>query len=355
MTAEPPASVDELLARSGHVALELSGAGQSAWNGEVIKTDGSILGLAHWDGTLYLDRECILDPLQRMYEHAGEKQPVQTLVSYRESLATLLHEQAHFLGPAGSSQEAAQEAFTQPGARQLEEGVAEAWAQDHLDEYLTRLGIDKVAPGIKDVQAGGYYAAFVPAVRRLTTDLEDRNDLDPGQVLNALNRETAAGQFPLLVSVVYNSTRLPDLEPSGADTRHRLEAILRSGLAHLDSFDLHPPGYAAAKSHSTAGQVLDHLHHEVHSAESSYHSHASACALPPRSPDQTTAQAATHLSPRDPANAEARLAPHPLQTALAGVSPPGQKPIGTPATAAPRRSGRLSINSRDWCSSASSW
>ena len=108
-------------------------------------------------------------------------QPIPMLVHYRESLATLLHEQAHFLGPAGASQEAAQDAFTQPGSRQLEEGVAEAWAQDHLDDYLTRLGIDKVAPGINDVQAGGYYAAFVPAVRRLATDLEVRNDLDPAR------------------------------------------------------------------------------------------------------------------------------------------------------------------------------
>ena len=226
----------------------------------MIETTGSILGLAHWDGTLYLDRECILDPLQRMYEHAGEEQPIPMLVHYRESLATLLHEHAHFLGPAGASQDAARDAFTQPGGRQLEEGVAEAWAQDHLDDYLTRLGVDKVAPGIKDVQAGGYYAAFVPAVRRLATDLEIRNDLRPGQVLDVLNRETAAGQFPLLVSLVYNSTRLPDLELAGADTRHHLESILRTGLGHLDNFELHPPGFAAAKSHSTAGELLHHLH-----------------------------------------------------------------------------------------------
>jgi hypothetical protein len=342
-----PGSLDELLARSGQVALELSGADQSAWNGRVIETTGSILGLAHWDGTLYLDRECILDPLQRMYEHAGEEQPILMLVQYRESLATLLHEHAHFLGPAGASQDAARDAFTEPGGRQLEEGVAEAWAQDHLDDFLIRLGVDKVAPGIKDVQAGGYYAAFVPAVRRLATDLEVRNDLHPGQVLDVLNRETAAGQFPLLVSLVYNSTRLPDLEPAGAGTRHHLESVLRTGLAHLDTFELHPSSFAAAKSHSTAGELLQHLHDEIQSVESAYTFHPTACALPPPAtpvqvppapptPARTSAAASppgrTPPSPDRlalparasvaPAHGAAHPVPHALQAALSGISPP---------------------------------
>ncbi|MGY4767791.1 hypothetical protein ACXC9Q_12815 [Kribbella sp. CWNU-51] len=352
-----PRSVDELLARSGQVALELSGADQSAWSGRVIETTGSILGLAHWDGTLYLDRECILDPLQRMYEHAGEEQPIPMLVHYRESLATLLHEHAHFLGPAGASQDAARDAFTQPGGRQLEEGVAEAWAQDHLDDYLTRLGIDKVAPGIEDVQAGGYYAAFVPAVRRLATDLEIRNDLSPGQVLDVLNRETAAGQFPLLVSLVYNSTRLPDLELAGADTRHHLESILRTGLGHLDNFELHRPGFAAAKSHSTAGELLHHLHQEIQTAESAYTFHPTACTLPPPStpgrispagsPPHHTPPPPTRLAVPTPSSVvaghgAAQSDPHAFQAALSGICPPRPIPADAPtvhSTAPPTTAG----------------
>jgi hypothetical protein len=308
--AAPPSSVEELLARSGQTALDLSGAGQSAWNDQVIETTGNVLGLAHWDGTLYLDSECILDPLRDMYEHAGEEQPVATLVRYRESLATLLHEQVHFLGPSGATQEAARGAFTQPGSRQLEEGVAEAWAQDHLDEFLDRLGIDKVAPGIQDVQVGGYYPAFVPAIRVLTADLEARGDLRSGELLDALNRQTAEGQLPLLVSVLYNSTRLPDLEPAGADTRHHLEAMLREGLTHLDSHELLPSGFAAARSRSTAGALLTHLHTEIHARESDYSPHPSACDLPAPAP-----------VPQSPTTT-ARLIPHPMHTALTGLAPP---------------------------------
>lgn len=313
-TTTVPASADELLAVSGEAARVLADADQSAWNGRVAESAAPILGLAHWDGTLYLDRETILDPLHHLYEHAGEERPASTLVSYRESLATLLHEHAHFLGPSGSSQEAAREAFTKPGSRQLEEGVTEAWAQDHLDEYIRRLGIDKVAPGIDSVQASGYYAAFVPAVRELTSDLESRNDLRQGEVLDLLNRQTAASQLPLLVTLVYNSTRLPDLEPAGDNTRSRLESILRAGLDHLDNYELAPPDFATINSLTTAGHVLEHLNHEIQSAESAYPSspHPTACTLPPPIPMRRVASA--------------------HRAALSGVAPPIAK---QPTTAHP--------------------
>ncbi|TDW18070.1 hypothetical protein [Kribbella kalugense] len=296
---------------SGEAARVLAEADQSAWNGRIAESAAPILGLAHWDGTLYLDRESILDPLQHMYEHAGEERPTSTLVIYRESLATLLHEHAHFLGPFGSSQEAAREAFTKPGSRQLEEGVTEAWAQDHLDEYIHRLGIDKVAPGIDSVQASGYYAAFVPAVRELTSDLESRNDLRQGEVLDLLNRQTAASQMPLLVTLVYNSTRLPDLEPAGDNTRSRLESILRSGLEHLDNYELAPPDFATTNSLSTADQILNHLTQEIQSAEAAYPS------TPPRAIAPPHADART-LPPPVPT----RDVPSPHQTALSGLMPP---------------------------------
>ncbi|GAA1110008.1 hypothetical protein GCM10009630_03790 [Kribbella jejuensis] len=269
-TLQAPTSISELLTLSGDTARDLAGADQSAWNGRVVGTSSSILGLAHWDGTLYLDNDAILAPIHHLYEHAGENHPSQTLFAYRESLATLLHEHAHFLGPSGATQEAAREGFVEPGSRQLEEGVTEAWAQDNIDEYINRLGIDKVAPGINTVRSGGYYPSFVPAVRQLAAELETRIGLPSGQVLQDLNRQTAAGQLPLLVDLVYNSTRLPDLEPPGADTRSRLESILRSGLSHLDTYELAAPDLAATKSRLTAENLLAHLGQEIRTAESAY-------------------------------------------------------------------------------------
>ncbi|RZT14685.1 hypothetical protein EV649_5460 [Kribbella sp. VKM Ac-2569] len=296
-----PTSVLELLAMSGETARALAGADQSAWNGHIIESSSAMLGLAHWDGTLYLDRESIVDPLRHLYEHAGASRPTPTLVAYRESLATLLHEHAHFLGPADATQEAAREAFTKLGGRQLEEGVTEAWAQDHLDDFIHRLGIDKVAPGIDSVRSNGYYAAFVPAVREITTDLDTRNGFPPGESLSLLNRQTAAGQFPLLVDLTYNAARLPDLEPPGTDTRSRLESILRSGLAHLETYELSPPDLATTNSLATANQVLAHLDHETRIAEANNtFSQPDPCVLPPPT----------------------RRIPSPHESALSGVSPP---------------------------------
>jgi hypothetical protein len=337
-----PTSADELLVMSGEAARVLADAEQSAWNGRIAESAAPILGLAHWDGTLYLDRESILDPLHHLYEHAGEERPASTLVSYRESLATLLHEHAHFLGPAGSSQEAAREAFTKPGSRQLEEGVTEAWAQDHLDEYIHRLGIDKVAPGIDSVQASGYYAAFVPAVRDLTSDLEFRNDLRQGEILDLLNRQTAASQMPLLVTLVYNSTRLPDLEPAGADTRSRLESILRSGLEHLDNYELAPPDFATINSLATAGHIRDHLNHEIHSTESAYPY------TPPHAITPPHAVAPTHaLAPPDanactlPPPTPTREVPSAHHAALSGLMPPTTTTPPSATHSSPARTNHL--------------
>lgn len=302
-TLQAPASLTELLTVSGETARSLAGADQSAWNGKVVASSSMMLGLAHWDGTLYLDTEAILDPIHHLYEHAGETHPVGTLRAYRESLATILHEQAHFLGPSGATQEEAREGFLKLGSRELEEGVTESWAQDHLDDYIRRLGIDKVAPGINSVHSGGYYPALVPAVRHLTTELERRNGLPRGQVLQDLNRQTAAGQFPLLVDLAYNSTRLPDLEPN-ADSRPHIESILRTGLTHLDAYELLRPELAATKSRSAAESLLTHLDQEIQLTESAKMfnpiraavpsaAHTAFSGLAPARPSLASAHAAT--------------------------------------------------------------
>ncbi len=275
-TLAAPASLEELLLRSGHAALDLSGANHSAWSGQIVESVDDILGLAHWDGTLHLDREYILDPLREMYALAGQKHPIAHLARYREALATILHEHSHFLGPAGATQEAARAAFVRPGSRQLEEGVAEAWTQSHLDAYLHHLGVEKVAPGIDSFHTNGHYAPYVTAARMLTTDLETRADLSPGTVLTALNNQTAEHQFDLLTTLYYNSTRLPNLEPSGTSTRDHLESILRTGLASLDAHQLLPHPQATARAKATTRSLLSHLHTEITRAESLYTHHNKA-------------------------------------------------------------------------------
>ncbi|GAA0575437.1 hypothetical protein HPO96_16075 [Kribbella sandramycini] len=280
-----PTSLEELLLCSGAAALQLSGAAQSAWNGQVVDARDGVLGLAHWDGTLHLDRETILDPLREMYALAGKHHPPTLLAHYREALATLLHEHSHFLGPPGATQEAARIAFTRPGSRQLEEGIAEAWSQDHLTAYLTSLGIHKVAPGIENLRTVGYYPAYVTAARLLTTDLDTRNNLTPGTTLHTLNNQTAEHQLPALVTLYYLSTPLPTLEPTGAPTREHLESLLRTTLPALDAQTLLPHPQATTQARQLTHSLLTRLHTDLTRATTFYKAFAG---LPTPNPNHPT-------------------------------------------------------------------
>ena len=268
-TGAPPSSLAELLTRHAQAALQISGADQTAWNGQVVEAGEGILGLAHWDGTLHLDRECILDPLNELYTRSGEPLSDAALIRYREALVTLLHEQSHFLGPDGATQEAARDAFQQTGSRALEEGVAEAWAHAQLDDYLTELGVDQVAPGIDRVLAEPSYQAFTPAVQVLTSDLDERAGLAPGETLRALNRQTAEGQWPLVVDLVYQSSRLPDCVPPDREpvVKLRLENTLRESFHGLEEFQNLPRDFAAARSRSAVRDCIARLNAEIKTAE----------------------------------------------------------------------------------------
>jgi hypothetical protein len=317
-----PGSLVELLARHAQGALEVSGAEQTAWNGQVVEAGEGIIGLAQWDGTLHLDRECILEPLREMYSHSGEPQSDGTLLRYREALATMLHEQSHFLGPAGATQEAARTAFKQPGSRALEEGVAEAWAQDQLNDYLDRLGIDAVAPGITHVPSDPSYQAFVPAVRVLTSDLERRAGLPSGELLQALNRQTAEGQWPLVVDVAYRSSRLPERVPPDRETavRLRLENTLRAAFNGLEAFEGLPRDLAAARSTSAGRQCVTRLRDEVSAAEDIF-----------RARGERSSGSATVRAPAQPLSPAAAF-----RQALSGLAPPDSPAAAVAADVAHR-------------------
>jgi hypothetical protein len=322
VTGRPPQSLAEFLEGHGRAAMQLGGADQTAWNGQVIEAGEGILGVAHWDGTLHLDRECILDPLREMYDRTGESQSVATLIRYREALVTVLHEQSHFLGPAGSSQEAARAAFKQPGGRALEEGVAELWAQDHLDAYLDRLGIHQVAPGISQVRSEPSYQAFAPAVRVLATDLDRRAGLAPGESLNALNRQTAEGQWKLVVDLAYNSSRLPRLVPPDREqaVRLRLETTLRESFTSLALFEGLRRDFAATHSKAIGHRTVKLLTRDITAAEASFHP----------APSRRLQSSATRGSFPDLATKAA------AQQALSGVAAPDSSSATNPLGASAR-------------------
>jgi hypothetical protein len=316
-----PTSLAGLLEQHAQAALQISRAGQTAWNGEVVEAGEGILGLAHWDGTLHLDRECVLDPLQEMYERSGEPRSDADLVRCREALVTLLHEQSHFLGPAGATQEAARSAFKLPGSRPLEEGVAEAWAHDHLNDYLRQLGIDKVAPGITEVRSEASYAAFVPAVRLFAADLDRRAGLPAGGSLNLLSNQTAEGQWGTAVDLIYSSSRLPDVVPPDREptVRLHLERTLRDAFWALETYEPSPRSLASSRSHAAGSRILSHVQKELTIAEHSIQpAPATAAGISPAAASRTSAEAA-HQQPQVA-----------LRHALSGLAPPTEPHQATP-------------------------
>ncbi len=115
----------------------------------------------------------------------------------------------------------------------------------------------------------------------LTADLDTRADLTPGTVLTVLNNQTAEHQVDLLTTLYYNSTRLPDLEPTGPQTRLHLESLLRTGLASLDPHQLLPHAQATARAKATTQSLLSRLHTDITRAESLYtHHHKALTGLP---------------------------------------------------------------------------
>jgi hypothetical protein len=326
-----------LLEQHAWAALRISGADQTAWSGEIVEAGEGILGLAHWDGTLHLDRDYILEPLRDLYDRAGEPRSDAELIGYREALVTLLHEQSHFLGPAGATQEAARAAFKLPGGRALEEGVAEAWAHDHLNEYIRQLDIDKVAPGINDVRSEPSYAAFVPAVRLLTTDIDRLAGSPAGETLHLLNRQTAEGQWHQAVALIYHSSRLPHLVPpdQGPAVHLRFEQALRTSFKALEFYEPLPRGFAASRSHAAATTCLTLLHQELATTERQYTptAHPTRIHLGPpahSAPPAPIADARTHPSTPQAPMTDGRThtstpvdSPHlAIHHALAGVTPP---------------------------------
>lgn len=301
-------SLESLLEQHAWAALRISGAEQSGWNGQIIEADDGVLGLAHWDGTLHLDRDFILDPLQDLYRRPGESRTDAELTRCRDALLTLLHEQSHFLGPAGATQQAAHAAFKLPGGRALEEGVAEAWAHDHLDDYIRELEIDKVAPGILDIRTEPSYAAFVPAVRLFTADLDRRTGSPPGETLHLLNRQTAEGQWPQALALIYTASRLPALVPSADERpiRHHLEETLRNSFKSLELYEPFPRGFAASRSHAATTRLLTTLHQSLTTTE---HHHTPP---PPRTHLHLSPPSTTAMSPAPPGAAPPDPQPHAL-------------------------------------------
>lgn len=219
-TRRPVESLDELLERQSDDAQALSGALSSAWNGRVgwLPADGSrrpprsVVGLADWDGTIYYDRDYVQRPLQALFSQGAGLKP-EEVGRAKNALAVILHENCHLLASDPKHHQLTEAQWSWPLVM-LEEGSTELFTQARLGDYVRRLGLDRVAPALKEVRTEPSYPLFVPAVRTLTRGVGRLTGRPGSEVLRQVICEAGGNKFEKLGGIVLDGAgvgaRMPD-------------------------------------------------------------------------------------------------------------------------------------------------
>lgn len=184
-------------------ALRLGGFHHLSWNRRIGRlpdpdVDARALGMADWDGTLYVHERWVVEPLQRLHANRGRNQPASTLRRYKEAIATLLHETYHMVAPADHDQVEGRGVYDQPSTVFLEEGITELYTHHRLDDVIRAAGVEAAAPGICEVRIEPSYTDYAPGTRRLLTWTADRLRVPYVELLESLTGQTAAGKYPEL-------------------------------------------------------------------------------------------------------------------------------------------------------------
>lgn len=237
-----PQLMDFLQNKAPAAAQQLIGAGQIAFNGKLSETT-TMGGIAGWNGTISLHNEYVVQPLVEMLAEPGKQHDEETLKRFRLAAGILLHEYTHFALPDVNEGATAQEQYAlsaQPfGTRRWvqfgEEGMVEAFNTRNLPEFIRLTGLDKIAPGIENVQTYETYERFAPAGREVTGSIDELT----GQDGEAIRRQAAAsprGQFPELADQMFEAGGLEAIvpEPERDVVKRDIEHAMRTNFAWLD-------------------------------------------------------------------------------------------------------------------------
>lgn len=264
-----------LLRTLGDVALRLGGFDHLSWNRRVATlpdpdVDARAVGLADWDGTLYVHERWVMEPLLRLRAGWGRRQPASSLRAAKEAIATLLHETYHMASPPDHDQVEGRGVYDQPSTVFLEEGVTELYTHLRLDDVIRAAGVERGAPGLREVRIEPSYPDYVPGTRRLLHWVADRSRMRYVDVLESLAGQTAAGKYPQLCRLMLLQTGLTAAIPPALwwTCRRELEHAIRSELDLVAAL----PGDASAdaarlascevgtRATASAGEVLTALH-----------------------------------------------------------------------------------------------
>jgi hypothetical protein len=212
-------SFRELMREQANAAVQISGAHHSSWTknerlGPPIARDSKIGGTANWDNSISYNPRFVDEPLQEMFRNNRvHNQDRADLRGYRDAMRVVLHENVHLLSSEGREHSQAQAAFVRPGVRPLEEAVTELYSHERLNDYIDELGIDQVAPGIKDVKSGKVYQEFIPAAEGLTETIERRSGVEKDELIGRMAVVPADQKFRVAAEAMYDNSELSKRMP----------------------------------------------------------------------------------------------------------------------------------------------
>jgi hypothetical protein len=193
-----------------------------------------VLGATLSDGTILYDQMYVEDPLRDAFDKAGTPRSPEEREAIRDGLKTLFHEDNHLLARDGSRSRL--DAFAtnrDPGVREFEEGITEAYSYARLDRFISETGFDEVVPGIDRVQGRSTYPSVAPAATQVAQGIGERTGLGTDEVLDRLNRVDHEEKWNVATDLMYESSDLPGMV---TDDRERDAAKARIREAMRDRF-----------------------------------------------------------------------------------------------------------------------
>ncbi|WP_350280016.1 hypothetical protein [Kribbella sp. HUAS MG21] len=258
-------SFAELMEVQADIAVATLGAHHSAWNKryEVLPRDDGRVSRVTWDGTIQYTPEDVVDPLQEMFDRAYLQHDAETLARFREAVRTVLHENIHLLSGPGTSLAFPLDDFEGRAHKIFEEAVTERATQNEIGNYIDRLGLEQIAPGISRAPASHVYAAYVRAVDVFSETVGADVGLDSAEVIRRMAVVNSAEKYRVAAELLYTK-HLRHLVPetAKADAINRIATAMHAPFAAIhgynggDPSDVRLAGLAGRSAYQKADEQI---------------------------------------------------------------------------------------------------
>jgi hypothetical protein len=233
-------SFDELMQVQAAITIAVLEAHHSSWNNRytVLPHDTDQVSGVSWDSSIKYHPLDVIEPLQEMFDRADEHHDDETLDKFREALRTVFHENIHLLAGPGTSLAFPLDAYEGKAHKVFEEAVTERATQNELNNFIAKLGLERIAPRLSAAQAPDAYGAYVPAVDAFSAAVGADVGLDADDVIRRMAVVNSAEKFPVAAELLY-SKHLSQLVPetAKADAVRRIAEAMHGPFAAVHGYN----------------------------------------------------------------------------------------------------------------------